>query len=226
MKEGREWIGVSDLMSGLMMIFLFIAVAYMVEIREEQLMIERIALSYEQTQSALHEELLQEFSKDLSRWKAEIRDDNTIIFYAPEVLFKTGSSAITSRFQKILDAFFPRYFRVIQRYRRAIDEVRIEGHTSSDWAASHSERERYLNNMRLSQERSLQVLEYCYSVADETMQPRFRQLVHANGMADSRPVLRRDGSIDAKRSRRVEFRTVTRAKERIEHILRQINKVE
>lgn len=224
MKEGREWLGVADLMSGLMMIFLFIAVAYMVEIRDEQKTVEQIVLTYKETQAALHEELLREFSDDVKRWKAEIKEDNTIVFYAPDVLFKTGSSMITGKFKTMLDTFFPRYFKIVERYANAIDEVRIEGHTTSVWAASASERERYLNNMRLSQERSLRVLEYCYGSLKDRDHPRFEHLVHANGMADSRPVYRRDGSVDAGRSRRVEFRTVTRARERIAHILQKITR--
>ncbi len=224
MKEGREWLGVADLMSGLMMIFLFIAVAYMVQVRDEQQTVEQIIRTYERTQTALHEDLVREFSTELKRWKAQLREDNTIVFYAPEVLFKTGSSGITERFAEMLDTFFPRYFRIVERYRNDIDEIRIEGHTTSEWAASHSERERYLNNMRLSQARSLQVLEYCYALTGVRERPRFRMLVHANGMADSRPLLRKDGTVDAERSRRVEFRTVTKAHERIERLVEKIRR--
>ncbi len=218
----REWIGIADLMSGLMMIFLFIAVAYMIEIRREQRYLEEIALTYEQTRRALHVDLEREFRRHLHGWHAEVTEENTVVFYAPEVLFHSGSSEITKEFSSILDSFFPRYFRIVGKYRDAVDEIRIEGHTSSVWAGSKSEKERYINNMRLSQQRSLKVLEYCYATVGPGERGRFRKLVHANGMADSRPAFSADGSVDPARSRRVEFRTVTRAQERIEKILERI----
>lgn len=219
----REWIGIADMMSGLMMVFLFISVAYMIEIRREQQTVRDIAHTYKQTRLALNQALKREFRQDIRDWKAEIRPDNTIVFYAPEVLFKTGSSEITSRFQETLNNFFPRYLKVLRGFINDIEEIRIEGHTSSDWEGADDTQTRYLNNMNLSQQRASSVLKYCYGRTVPAYRSWFIQSVHAVGMAYSRPGRNDHGIVDPAQSRRVEFRALTRAHERIENILVKLN---
>lgn len=225
MKQG-EWIGIADMMSGLMMVFMFLAVAYMLEVKDEQETIRDIAVTYKRTQLELHKSLRLEFAKDLEKWQAEIRDDNSVVFYAPEVLFQSGSSEITARFRSILDDFFPRYVRILRIYRHNVDEVRIEGHTSEDWKGAEDDRSRYLNNMRLSQERALSVLDYCYDQTARAYKKWYTRVVHANGMAFSAPIFTEQGAIDEARSRRVEFRAITRAAGRIERILQRIQGID
>ena len=36
MKVNKEWINISDMMSGLMMVFLFIAITFMIEVSEDK----------------------------------------------------------------------------------------------------------------------------------------------------------------------------------------------
>jgi len=49
----REWINISDLMSGLMMVFLFISVAYMVEVEEQQEKVNRIVENYKNSKEVI-----------------------------------------------------------------------------------------------------------------------------------------------------------------------------
>jgi outer membrane protein OmpA-like peptidoglycan-associated protein len=155
--SGEYWISISDLMSGLMVVFLFIAVAY----------ITNIYVTYERLQSRLYTELVDEFEQDLPRWNAIIkREDMAVRFREPDVLFDVGSAYLKPRFQAILDDFFPRYIRILtqERYIGEIEEVRIEGHTSSEWTAQADSLEAYINNMELSQDRTRSVLEYVLSL--------------------------------------------------------------
>ena len=66
-KQGgcRALIGISDLMSGLMMMFLFIAVAYMYYVQVERDNIKEIAVAYKDTQVAIYNDLVNEFKADL-----------------------------------------------------------------------------------------------------------------------------------------------------------------
>src|ERR1700742_1383700 len=134
--EERHWIPLTDLMTGLMVIFLLIAVSYMMQVESDAARIKDVAIAYSEIKDALFEDLNREFDQDLPKWKGQLlKSDLTIRFYEPEVLFATGSSELKPEFQAILQDFFPRYVKILtsKKYRDAISEVRIEGHTSSDW---------------------------------------------------------------------------------------------
>jgi len=126
-ESGDHWLSVSDLMAGLMMIFLFIAIIYMREVQE-------IVVDADRTHEDIYNALNDEFKDDLPRWNAEIdRKTMTFRFKEPDVLFDQGGSDLKLKFKNILSDFFPRYVRVLAQFENDIDEVRIEGHTSSEW---------------------------------------------------------------------------------------------
>ena len=165
-----EWVSISDLMSVLMIIFLFIAISYMHNVQQNQLNIKKVAVAYQELQTDLYIELWEEFKADLLNWKAVIEKETlTIRFEEPEVLFAIGSSELSEKFQIILNDFFPRYVRIISsdKYKNNIEEIRIEGHTSSEWSGESEEMEAYFNNMRLSQNRTRSVLKYCLELIQE-----------------------------------------------------------
>ncbi len=208
-KTEREehWISISDLMSGLMVIFLFIAISYMKDIIIEKNRIEQIAITWDQTQEALYKKLFLEFQDDLPKWQATIdRDTLSIRFQEPSVLFAQGKDSLEQGFKNILNDFFPRYLEVLRSYREEIEEIRIEGHTSSEWNGSVSVLDAYFNNMRLSQDRTRSVLEYCIGMvsADEDKEWAIKTIT-ANGLSSSR-IIMNGGQEDADLSRRVEFR--------------------
>jgi outer membrane protein OmpA-like peptidoglycan-associated protein len=117
MQANREWISISDMMAGLMMVFLFVAVLFMSEVQKEQKAIKEIAEGYQNIQQQLYEDLKKEFKKDLEIWDAEILKDNTIRFKSPEILFDTNSSKIKELFKNVLDNFFPRYLEILTNNR-------------------------------------------------------------------------------------------------------------
>src|SRR5690606_22422897 len=81
-------------------------------------------------------------------------------FQNPDVLFETGSAHLRPAYRAVLTEFFPRYLDVLARFRQSIEEIRIEGHTSSAWNDSTDGDTAYLKNMRLSQARTSAVHEY------------------------------------------------------------------
>ncbi|RMD63220.1 OmpA family protein, partial [Candidatus Parcubacteria bacterium] len=58
-EEEDHWISVSDLMAGLMMVFLFVSIALMHSAFMERDKIREIALTYEKTQLAIYQALLE-----------------------------------------------------------------------------------------------------------------------------------------------------------------------
>jgi len=226
MKVNKEWISIADMMAGLMMVFMFIAVVYMVEVSKEQDTIKEIAMTYRESQQDLNADLRKEFQSDLKKWDAEILKDNTIRFKSPEVLFKGGSSSISQAFKIILNDFFPRYIKIMtnDKYVNNIDEIRIEGHTSSIWGNAKNKDERYLKNMELSQDRSKNVLAYCFSIKDVAKNDDWMiQSLRANGMAFSKVLYKENGREDMRKSQRVEFKVLTKAEEKIYKILEKID---
>ena len=217
-----HWIPLSDLMTGLMFFFLVIALAYMVQVEVQQRKVREIALLYNQTRLDLYHDLYAEFHSDLPRWHAVLnRDDLSIRFTEPRVLFSTGSSEITPEFHAILADFFPRYVRILtnRRYGKAITEVRIEGYTSTIWAPGVSKEDSYFKNMELSQARTRAVLQYVMGLpALNTHESWLMDKVTANGLSFSHLVMT-DGLEDQQRSQRVEFKIRTNADRQIHSIL-------
>ena len=227
MKVNKEWINISDMMSGLMMVFLFIAISFMVQIQSEQQAVKEIAMTYRQSQQSLNQDLFKEFEKNLKEWGAEITKDNIFRFNSPDVLFKSGSSEISNQFKKILDDFFPRYIKLLtsNKYKNEIDEIRVEGHTSNAWGIGTSKNNIYLNNMQLSQNRANDVLTYCYKSNNKIIENNKRWLekqFRANGMSFAKLIYKENGQQDFTKSRRVEFRVLTKAQEKIYKIIEQL----
>ena len=221
--QEAHWIPLSDLMTGLMVIFLLIAVMYMMKVEADADRIKTVAIAYSEIRDALYEDLHTEFQNDLSKWKAQlIKTDLTIRFTEPEILFATGSSELKPEFKAVLSDFFPRYVRILTspKYRGSISEIRIEGHTSSDWTFKTSAEDAYFRNMELSQARTRTTLSFLLGLpAVQADRPWLTRYLTANGLSSSRPILNADRTEDAERSRRVEFRIRTDAETRIAKIL-------
>jgi outer membrane protein OmpA-like peptidoglycan-associated protein len=219
--EESHWLSVADLMAGLMMVFLFIAVALMRDALIERDRVKDVAVAYQDTLVAIYDALSDEFADDLVQWDAEI-DEETLSFNfkSPDVLFESGDSAIQPRFEVILQDFFPRYVEVLIQFRDSIEEVRIEGHTSSVWMGAANETDAYFRNMDLSQRRTRSVLQYAYELpAADSHRSWLKRYFSAVGFSSSRPILNESGIEDTERSRRVSFRVITNADVQIRRIL-------
>ncbi len=219
---GEHWLTISDLMAGLMMVFLLISVALMRSAFLDRDRMREVAVAYREGQIAIDRALRGEFEADLEKWDAAIDADSlTFEFRSPEVLFEAGASALQPRFATILTDFFPRYRRVLRGFDDVIEEVRLEGHTSSEWPSA-TEDEAYFNNMRLSQGRTRSVLEYVHGLpALPDDRSWVKRKVAAVGFSSSRLVTDTAGREDPEASRRVLFRVVTNAETQIRTILEQ-----
>lgn len=219
----EHWVAVSDLMGGLMMVFLLISVIYLVQLEIESRKIKDVAILYDRLRTQLYEDLHQEFREDLPRWGAELNRDLSLRFYNTEVLFAHGNADIKPGFRDILDDFFPRYVSIItsDKYREDILEVRVEGHTSSDWGTAKDTDAAYIKNMALSQARTRTTLAYLLDLPTVNGNKSWlKEHLTANGLSSSKIVYGANGSEDGIRSRRVEFRLRTDAESRIAAILK------
>ena len=223
-ESDQHWISVSDLMAGLMVIFLFIAISYIRPIVEKQDIIRDIVIAWETSEKDIYDALKREFKDDLPKWNAELDQKTlTIRFKAPDVLFDQALSKLKPEFELIIADFFPRYINVLYRFKAAINEVRIEGHTSSEWSVQAPVDVAYIKNMDLSQARTRAVLEYALQLP--ALGPTKDWIIKnttANGLSSSRIILGPDGKEDAELSRRVEFRVRTNVKEQIVRVIEAV----
>lgn len=99
-----HWVPLSDLMTGLMMIFLLVAIVFMLQVKrneakivEAQNRVRDIAIRYTDLRGQLYQELSTEFKDDLTRWHASIKPDLTVRFEEPSVQFDTGAAVVKDR---------------------------------------------------------------------------------------------------------------------------------
>lgn len=220
-ETSEHWVSVSDLMSGLMMVFLFISIALMRHALIERDKIKEVAVAYQNNQVALYEALTTEFQADLKRWNAAIdKDTLSFEFKSPDILFGLGSSEMRPQFKNVLSDFFPRYMGILNQFKSSINEVRIEGHTSSQWNTGINPEEAYFRNMELSQSRTRSVLLFVQGLKASTEdQAWIRRNVAAVGLSSSRLVLDTKGNEDGERSRRVTFRVISNADTQIRRLI-------
>lgn len=211
-----HWISVSDLMSGLMMVFLFIAVAYMYNMQN-------IAKSYVDTKKEIYNSLYVEFKDDLKKkdWSASIDPKAlTITFNAPNIQFATNKTEIKQEYKNVLRDFFPRYLKVLMQYQDNINEVRIEGHTDSRWFDAIDSNHAYFKNMALSQDRSRAVLEHVYLLQSvKNYEKWMKENIAAVGFSSAKTIKNADGTENDVASRRVSFRVITNAEKSINSML-------
>ena len=162
----------------------------------------------------IYYELRDEFRSDFAVWQAELLPNLAIRFNNPGVLFDKSESEPNQEFKTMLSAFFPRYMRSIGDYYGDIQEIRIEGHTSSEWEETSDPKIAYMKNMKLSQDRARLILQYVMFElpGSDEYNGWARPLVIANGLSSSKLIFKDDGiGEDADKSRRVEFRLLVKS---------------
>lgn len=238
-RNGNEsnWISFSDIMTGLMVIFMFVSISYIVEVQKKQKERDIIFEEFKATKEQLYAELEHEFKDDFKEWQVELDKDLSIKFTNPEVLFESGQTGIRPYFSKILTEFLPRYFSILmqEKYKNRIAEIRIEGHTDNV-PAQKFDSDPYIGNIMLSQLRSAQVLKYFrnmdyYKSLSPIDEQRLQFWITANGLSygrtldDSKQMTALSGKpANNDFSRRVEFRIITTSETLVEQVLKEISK--
>lgn len=200
-EEGNHyWMSYSDLMSALLLIF---ALLLMVNMYNNQTEIEAKDKVIEEVigvKTKLIERLRETFQD--SNLQMEIDPQTGAIRFSSGVFFEYNSSEISAAGRKNLETFIPAYISILlsEEFRPHISQIIIEGHTDDDGD--------YLYNLNLSQERSFAVVNEIMGedFPDFEYKAKLRDIVTSNGRSFSEPILNKDGSIDAAKSRRVEFK--------------------
>ena len=224
--DNNNWLSLADMMTALMVIFMFIAINYIMQVIEHTFVRDDI---YTKLELELKEEIESEY--------IHLAKDGTVRFNIDKgkKLFDTGSATPTWTFKKMLSEILPKYWAVLKSdstYFDYIKEIRIEGHSDIIGYNDVTPEQNYLKNLALSQQRAANVLKYLrrqplYRDASDEEKARMDFLFTSIGFSFSRTI-NKEGKyvytdsnkvIDNKLSRRVEFRIVTSS----DKLAREIN---
>ena len=128
------------------------------------------------------------------------------IIFPDRAFFETGSAEIPERSKQFLDNICSRWLATLKESsdRFDIDEIRIEGHSSSEWADARTTRDAWIENLGLSQQRAQSVLVHCLDHVGRTPLGEWaRSKLTAVGYSSSRRLLTDEGTEDKSASRRV-----------------------
>jgi outer membrane protein OmpA-like peptidoglycan-associated protein len=233
-KKDNFWIPYADLMTVLMVVFLFLSIAYMGSYQLKKNEQDKIFKDYKETKENLYNDLNEEFKNDFKKWNLELDKDLSIKFTNPQVLFDDGKSVITPKFKQILTSFFPKYLSIVlqEKYKNKISEIRIEGHTNN--IPIHETDDAYIDNIKLSQDRSRNVLQFLRSLPFyKNLSPEKEHVLQfwitANGLSYGRTLDKNNkltfisnSKIDIEKSRRVEFKIVTTSEILVDEVLKNM----
>lgn len=217
-KSDHNFIAYSDIMTCLAIIFLFIAVAYIIE-----------GLSDKIIKDDIYNSISEDLKADFKSKNVKLDKDMSVKFLQDSInkndeLFEIGSAEMSPSFKAKVEDIWPKYQDIILNEKNLpyISEIRIEGHTDTI-APKKDQKESYLYNLNLSSARAQNVLEHVrslnsYKNLNPTKKSKLDFLLTANGMSFSRALNSKgeisslskdDNSIDLNKSRRVEFRINT-----------------
>lgn len=275
-QNSSQWLPIVDLMTGLMVFFLLVALSYMIlnenatneligltskfdalyedydqltskynekkieidsldkkalEVSQNYERLIKVIVEYNTSQFDLHRKLREEFHNITRNFNVEIIDSTLAIRFIndKDVLFNRGEFYLKPDFRNTLKEFFPKYIETLSSYNTIIEEIRIEGHTSSEWDSKSSIDEAYLNNMVLSHNRARSVLEFCIDKKQIHLSNKdlfwVKSVLTASGLSSSKLIFTRDGSEDKDKSRRVEFKIRTNSEAQMQKISKLQEKI-
>ena len=162
--------------------------------------------------------MIQDLSNSLTEanLKAAVDPNTGDIMLDSAVLFESGKAEIRQEGKDLLDQFIPVYLDVLLReeYAEYLGEIIIEGHTDSKGS--------YDYNLKLSQNRALQVAMYCLDMPSLTtdQKTKLQSILTAKGRSESDLIYDANGMEDPEASRRVEFKFSLKDSDMIEEMNR------
>ena len=228
MAKNNVWMSVSDLMTGLMVIFLFIAIAYIIRDQKNT----SVLKDFVENKQELHDKLVEQFKTEAEDSILTIGGDLSMRFQKAESLFDDGSWQLRPEFKEQLSVILPKYLNILLQdtMKHKIREIRIEGHTNTK-PCPRLDPDPYIANLILSQRRALSVMYFLRELPEYQMySEKDRRLLDywftANGFSYGHALdntndfaLISENEIDQEKSKRVEIRIITTGEEVLEHFV-------
>ena len=227
--ETSIWISTADLLSGLLVIFLFVAVLMTESSERNRTRAEKVEAALREVTGAsndakltLQRNIENQFTPyEMKMYHLSSGEIGHAYFKDGDINFRAGSSEITPGFKRLLNNFLPKYIRAIAKCdQKYIKEIRIEGHTSSEWSSNYAANSNYsyIRNMELSQSRTRAILNYALSMPELAQyHDLIKSKLTANGLSSSQLIIE-NGVENKEKSRRIEFRVVANDQETLRQI--------
>lgn len=197
------WITMTDLMTGLVLVF--IVMFFYTYMTGHIKQMEQTSAKENATKA------LQETLKE-QKIDASVDAVSGIVKISDLELFELNSSKLSDKGKAYLDKFAPAYFNSLftNKYlNENLDKIVIQGHTDSQtFAGKFSEDEQYMKNMELSLNRAFEVANYMTNTPyNKSNGNKLRKMILVEGASFSDPVLV-NGKEDFAKSRRVELKLI------------------
>ena len=216
------WMSYSDLMAGLVLIFILLLVFFIAQ-KKDEFEKQQKELEDQKAQMTvldrdvtrvlgIREEILRRVKTRFEAAGSNVTfDDSTgAIRLGSNILFEEGEAKLSKEGRATLDRVIPLYYEALlgdERLRQHVDQIVFEGHTNSNFSGDDDPDRAYLFNLRLSQKRAYEAMEYVIEegVGDEY---NAKKLLAANGYSSSRLIYMdvEKKQEDKERSRRIEIR--------------------
>ena len=204
-EENIFWITMTDLMLGLVLVFMILffystTSSYFEKVREQ-------TITGDVNQELV--EKLQEQNID-----AEVDLFSGVVNISDLELFEVNSWDLSDKGKEYLQKFVPVYVHTIlgnQEYAEKIKGLIVQGHTDSQtFAGVDTPEAQYMKNMELSLKRAYSVASYFQHTSyDKQYSPALEKIMLVEGCSYSKPILNEEGKEDLQKSRRVELKLVT-----------------
>lgn len=223
------WISISDLMAGILIIFILLFILKMLDYQGEIDKKKEVTQELEETKQKVIElsstrlKIITLLKDEFEKQNLDIAiDENTgAIKLKENILFDSSKSELKSTGKDFLQKFMPIYFKILlenKDIRKELGEIIIEGHTDDV--------SKYIYNLQLSQDRALNVVKYLMSNEfDYKNREILIKYITANGKSFS-DLIYKDGNVDRDGSRRVEFKFKLKEEETLLKIKKELEKGE
>lgn len=197
------WITMTDLMTGLVLVFI---VMFFYTYMTSHLELVKQNLAKENATKSLQESLK---SQNID---AAVDPISGVVKISDLELFDLSSYELSDKGKTYLDKFAPVYLDSLfsnEYLNKNIEKIIIQGHTDSQtFAGEFSDDEQYMKNMELSLNRAYAVANYMTNTPyNKENGNKLRKMIIVEGASFSNPVII-DGKEDFAKSRRVELKLI------------------
>ncbi|MEA1891385.1 MAG: hypothetical protein U9N33_01585 [Campylobacterota bacterium] len=154
----------------------------------------------------IYEELQRLFKDDIASHKLKIDKELNIEFTDTKLYFDVAKYNLSDVQKRYLSKFCKILIPFLHEHQKQIHSIEIDGHTSSEWNGVDFS-SRYLNNVKLSMNRSFATLKFIFQNQDLNTQKWLTKKFKGSGLSYSKKVTFNENE-DREKSRRVSFRII------------------
>ena len=146
------------------------------------------------------------FEKEIQKKQLLIKKDLSIELTDRNLYFKEGQYKLHHKQKLFLNAMSKKLLKFLYSYRNQITLFEVNGHTSSEWGGTGFTK-KYLNNEKLSLNRSYETISYIFMNQPKKVQHWLTKVLKGSGYSYSKNI-KYSGIENKGRSRRVSFKIV------------------